>query len=352
MTHHSHRYTSLMGKLLLYFRGKTNGVRCLHSSCSRHGRRKNMAVAPQNNNLVEDVYHGFHANQMSFVSALTSVKFRLNSQQPVFKAGCLHNHKRNGKSFAQIHYEKCSSDWSNINMMRRGMSTSSGSAEQFILDNSEISRDHLTPEIALHLMSPSSSGLWDASIEESSAVLMENGISDPFWAFYWPGGQTLTRYLLDHPAVVQGKRILDVGSGCGASAIASAKCGAKSVLANDIDPVAVQAIQLNATLNNVTIATTTSNLIGSLDNQWDVVFLGDMFYDREFTNIVVDWLKYLAANGADVLIGDPGRLYLQEHPITRLLTNVYKVDLSDSCKMENSGMTQGFVWKLCNSRVR
>ena len=44
------------------------------------------------------------------------------------------------------------------------------------------------------------------------------------------------RYLLDHPAVVQGKRILDVGSGCGASAIASAKCGAKSVLANDIDP--------------------------------------------------------------------------------------------------------------------
>ena len=101
---------------------------------------------------------------------------------------------RNGKSFGQIDYEKCSSDWSNVNMMmRRGMSTSSGSAEQFILDNSEISRDHLTPEIALHLMSPSSSGLWDASIEESSAVLMENGISDPFWAFYWPGGQTLTR---------------------------------------------------------------------------------------------------------------------------------------------------------------
>jgi len=30
--------------------------------------------------------------------------------------------------------------------------------------------------------------------------------------------------------------VLDIGSGCGASAIACAKAGAKQVIANDIDP--------------------------------------------------------------------------------------------------------------------
>ena len=43
------------------------------------------------------------------------------------------------------------------------------------------------------------------------------------------------RYLLDNPHIVNGKHILDVGSGCGASAIAAAMCGAKAVLANDVD---------------------------------------------------------------------------------------------------------------------
>lgn len=44
------------------------------------------------------------------------------------------------------------------------------------------------------------------------------------------------RYILDHPEIVKGKRVLDLGSGCGATAIAAARCGASSVTANDIDP--------------------------------------------------------------------------------------------------------------------
>ena len=39
---------------------------------------------------------------------------------------------------------------------------------------------------------------------------------------------------MDHPWFVQGKTVLDVGSGCGASAIASVLSGASHVLANDI----------------------------------------------------------------------------------------------------------------------
>ena len=43
------------------------------------------------------------------------------------------------------------------------------------------------------------------------------------------------RYLLNNPGVAKGKRVLDLGSGCGASAIAASLCGASHVVANDID---------------------------------------------------------------------------------------------------------------------
>jgi hypothetical protein len=36
-----------------------------------------------------------------------------------------------------------------------------------------------------------------------------NIFDDPFWGFYWPGGQAVTRYILDRPKLVYNKRILD-----------------------------------------------------------------------------------------------------------------------------------------------
>ena len=43
------------------------------------------------------------------------------------------------------------------------------------------------------------------------------------------------RYLLNNPEVSRGKKVLDLGSGCGASAIAAKLCSASHVVANDID---------------------------------------------------------------------------------------------------------------------
>lgn len=41
---------------------------------------------------------------------------------------------------------------------------------------------------------------------------------------------------MDNPDVVRGKSVLDLGSGCGATAIAAKMSGASEILANDIDP--------------------------------------------------------------------------------------------------------------------
>lgn len=99
----------------------------------------------------------------------------------------------------------------------------------FLEENTEVtSSGSLTPEIQLRLLTPRCKFWWER------ADLWPH--SDPYWAIYWPGGQALSRYLLDNPDVVRGKSVLDLGSGCGATAIAAKMSGASRILATDIDP--------------------------------------------------------------------------------------------------------------------
>jgi len=56
---------------------------------------------------------------------------------------------------------------------------------QQIRNETEITVDHLTPEIKLHIITPNCR-LWHSNGEDSP-------FDDPFWAFFWPGGQALTR---------------------------------------------------------------------------------------------------------------------------------------------------------------
>ena len=109
---------------------------------------------------------------------------------------------------------------------------------------------------------PGSRSRWSAEISLLTAVpqlelwelWQRTGRDDPpFWAYPWAGGQALARYLLDHPGIVAGRRVLDVASGSGLVAIAAAQAGAASVVAGDIDPHAVAAIAINAAANGVAV---------------------------------------------------------------------------------------------------
>ncbi|VDM72919.1 unnamed protein product [Strongylus vulgaris] len=97
---------------------------------------------------------------------------------------------------------------------------------RWILRNTLISSESLTPEIRLRLITEQSS-LWRSKPELCPFV-------DPFWAFYWPGGQAVTRYILDNVSLFYGANVLDFGCGCGSASIAASMVGA-NVIANDID---------------------------------------------------------------------------------------------------------------------
>lgn len=161
----------------------------------------------------------------------------------------------------------------------------------------EVLAPFLCPELRLRLLPPGAKS-WHAT--DPAALDM------PYWAFAWPGGQVLARYLLDHPDRVRGRRVLDFGSGCALEGIAAAKAGAR-VLCADIDPLAARFAQRNAELNAVQLDVTTGDLIGR-DVQVDVILAGDACYAPELAARLLPWLSAQAARGAVVLVGDPLRV--------------------------------------------
>ena len=74
----------------------------------------------------------------------------------------------------------------------------------------KLSQCNLVPELRLHLLT-SNHPLW----HNHPPNHFEERSNDPFWAIFWPGGQVLSRYLLD-TKVAQNQRVLDLGCGCGA----------------------------------------------------------------------------------------------------------------------------------------
>ncbi|WP_193364552.1 class I SAM-dependent methyltransferase [Mesorhizobium amorphae] len=210
------------------------------------------------------------------------------------------------------------------------------SATRFILDNTALMAPPHVPEVLLHL-ADEAHDLWLRTEDELAAI----GLPPPFWAFAWAGGQGLARYVLDHPATVRGKRVLDFASGSGLVAIAAAKAGATEVIAADVDPFCATAIALNTEANQVEVEFFGTDCIGT-DEGWDVVVAGDVFYDKPFADRLMPWFAALKARGAEILIGDPGRSYLPKAGLEPL--GVYEVPVTRA--LEDAEVKRTTVWRL------
>jgi len=181
-----------------------------------------------------------------------------------------------------------------------------GTRADFVRAHTRLEAPPLVPEIRLHLASRATD-LWEAT----EATLAEKGLPPPYWAFAWPGGRALARYLLDNPAVAAGKDVLDFAAGCGIAAIAAAKAGAARVTASEIDDFALAALGLNAAANGVAVGCRAGDVV-ALDPMpaWGLVLAGDVFYEKPMAERIWPWLRARKAAGALVLVADPGRAYL------------------------------------------
>jgi predicted nicotinamide N-methyase len=184
--------------------------------------------------------------------------------------------------------------------------------------------------------------LWRAT----ESWLAKRGLAVPFWCVPWAGGQALARWILEHPGVVRGKRVIDFGTGSGLLAIASAKAGAAEIRAVDVDPLATAACELNAAANGVTIEVGCEDLVDR-DVRADVVLAGDVWYELGPSARFARWLRAVARGGTRVLTGDPGRAYVPSN--TRELA---RYDVPTSLELESTAHRVGRVLEVLPVRRR
>jgi predicted nicotinamide N-methyase len=209
-----------------------------------------------------------------------------------------------------------------------------------ILTSTELSSVPLVPEVQIYQASEPIS-LWEDMERATGATCLD----PPFWAFAWAGGRALARYLLDHPEVVRGRRVIDVASGSGLVAIAAAKAGAAAVTAYDIDPLAAAAVAVNARANNVAVASVCADVLGDDGPRaapGDLVLVADAFYERGLADKVMSFLEHASGCGAVILAGDFGRTYL---PRDRLVS-LASYDVPGLLVLEGSDIKRTTIWTL------
>jgi len=215
-----------------------------------------------------------------------------------------------------------------------------GDRRAFILANTALQSPPHTPELRLHLASEITP-IWKLTEEALAAI----GLPPPFWAFAWAGGQALARYVLDHPDVAAGRAVIDFAAGSGIVAIAAAKTGAARVLAADIEPFCEAAVALNAEANGARVEFTMKDLLGAPPPAWaEVILAGDICYEKPLAARVMAWLRTAKAQGAQVLIGDPGRSYFPRQGLAKLAE--YQVPTTR--ELEDMEVKKTAVWALAD----
>jgi predicted nicotinamide N-methyase len=149
----------------------------------------------------------------------------------------------------------------------------------------------LCPELSLWLLGD------DVDLSRRVTELFEIDCA-PYWAFCWGSGQALARYVLDHPALVRGRHVVDFGAGCAVAAIAALRAGALQATAVDIDPLALRAAQENARLNGVALSTARE-----VPADYDLLLASDVLYEVGNRDFVLGEL----ARGRELLLSDPLR---------------------------------------------
>lgn len=210
------------------------------------------------------------------------------------------------------------------------------SALDFVRDNTRPLAPPLVPEIMLHL-AEESLPIWQKSEDE----LGQMNVPPPYWAFAWAGGQALARYLLDNRDLVRGRRVLDIGAGSGISGIAAKLAGASEVHLADIDAFAVAAAILNGELNGVRVRVTAEDRLDTDPFGFDVVLIGDLYYERALAERVTAFIDRAKALRAIVLLGDPQRSYFPRDRFTRLAD--YRVPVTR--ELEDSTIKNTAVWR-------
>jgi predicted nicotinamide N-methyase len=145
-----------------------------------------------------------------------------------------------------------------------------------------------------------------------------------------------------NPALVAHRRVLDLGTGGGICAIAAALAGAARVQAFDVDPLALAALALNASLNGVHVEPLAHDPRAGEAGDWEVILAADLWYERFLAQGITPWLMGQARAGVLVLLGDRRRAHFPRRGVKVLEW----MDVMDVADTEAEAVVASAAWEL------
>jgi ribosomal protein L11 methylase PrmA len=130
----------------------------------------------------------------------------------------------------------------------------------------------------------------------------------------WEAAEVLTNLLSEEPARVHGKRVLELGSGCGLSGLAAGALGAKEVMltdevlfmaAHNLDANFLDQPSLHQRFKLQQLSWGNKDQIAAAQPPFDVILCSDLLYDGGQHKELVDTLIELSSPGTHVLMTTP-----------------------------------------------
>jgi predicted nicotinamide N-methyase len=151
---------------------------------------------------------------------------------------------------------------------------------------------------------------YDRLIDDAAADPEQNL---PYWAELWPSGVALAAEIARDPAIVQGRRVLELGCGLGVTAIAAMRAGA-DLLITDYSPEALALCSLNtleqAGAQPKALRVNWRDPGPGLDDAGDgfpIVLAADVLYERRDVDPLLALVERVVARDGELWLTEPGR---------------------------------------------
>lgn len=135
----------------------------------------------------------------------------------------------------------------------------------------------------------------------------------PYFGILWPASEALGIYLAEHPELIKGKTVLELGCGLGLPSLVATHLGG-DVLATDFHPDVEEYFQRNCRHSSLKCKYQRLNWREEKSEigQFDVVIGSDVLYEAKHAREVARGLIKFVKPGGTIILSDPGRAYVQQ----------------------------------------
>lgn len=148
----------------------------------------------------------------------------------------------------------------------------------------------------------------------------------PLWGHYlWNAAPTLSTYLEEHPELVRGKYVLELGAAAGLPSIVAAKLGARGVVATDYpDPDLMHNLEYNLQKHGGNTAQAVGYIWGAectpllahAPDAFDTLLLSDLIFNHQAHPALVDTLdRCMRDDGRALVFFSHHRPHLSERDL-------------------------------------